>query len=178
MGDVVDLQGQPAHLENNPDFVADCCRYQEGILTEAAVKKEYRFTDDVWAALGDNEALIEAVEAEKIRRIRSGQQKRERAQQLVVRAPDVLGDIMLDTAQSARHRINSAKALNDFSANPSEGAPAGDKFVIQINLGSEVLKFDKGIAINPHDGGPDGSGATPQGVITATANKSWDGDDG
>jgi hypothetical protein len=83
MGDVVDLHGQPAHLEDDLEFVADCARYAEGILSEEAVKKKHHFDDDTWEKLGNNEALIEAIEAEKIRRIRNGSTKRERAQQLV-----------------------------------------------------------------------------------------------
>jgi len=34
--DVVDLQG----LEDNDDFVDDCCRYSENILSEEAIKKK------------------------------------------------------------------------------------------------------------------------------------------
>ena len=106
MGEVVDLHGQLAHLEDDLDFVADCCRYAEKILSEEAVKKKYRFDDATWASLGDNEALIKKIEAEKVRRIRSGSAKRERAQQLVVQAPNVLGDIMLDASASPKHRID------------------------------------------------------------------------
>ena len=120
MGDVVDLHGQPAHLEDDLDFVADCCRYAENILSEAAVKKKYHFDDATWERLGNNEALIEVIEAEKIRRIRNGSTKRERAQQLVVQAPTVLGDIMLDASASPKHRIDSAKALDAFAANGPE----------------------------------------------------------
>ena len=43
MGEVVDLHGQPAHLEDDLEFVADCCRYAENILSEEAVKKKYHF---------------------------------------------------------------------------------------------------------------------------------------
>jgi hypothetical protein len=90
MGDVVELHGQPAHLEENQEFVADCCRYAENILSEAAVKKKYHFSDEVWTKLGEDDALVEKIEAEKIRRIRDGSSKREKAQVLVVKAPDVL----------------------------------------------------------------------------------------
>ena len=79
--------------------------YSENILSEAAVKKKYRFDDATWASLGDNEALIEKIEAEKTRRIRNGDTKRERAQVLVTQAPDVLGGIMLDASASPKHRI-------------------------------------------------------------------------
>ena len=151
MDDVVDLHGQPAGLEDDLEFVADCCRYTENILSEAAVKKKYRFDDATWEKLGSNDALIEKIEAEKVRRIRNGSAKREKAQQLVVQAPDVLGGIMLDASASPKHRIDSAKALDAFAANGPESAPAGDRFVITINLGSDVLKFDKSIAPDPND---------------------------
>jgi hypothetical protein len=76
MGDVVDLK--PVHLEENHGFVSDCCRFQEGILTEANMRLKYRsFAESVWTDLGSNEKLLAAVEEEKIRRIRTGQQKRE-----------------------------------------------------------------------------------------------------
>jgi hypothetical protein len=54
MGDV-DLQGQPAGLEDNLEFVADCCRYAENILSEEAIKKKYRFDDATWESLGEND---------------------------------------------------------------------------------------------------------------------------
>ena len=34
------------------------------------------------------------------------------------------------TAQSARHRIDSCKVLNDFAANGPDGVPAADRFII------------------------------------------------
>ena len=40
MGEVVDLHGQLAHLEDNQEFIADCCRFAENILSEAASEKE------------------------------------------------------------------------------------------------------------------------------------------
>jgi hypothetical protein len=176
MGDVVDLHGQPAHPEDDLDFVADCCRYAENILSEEAVKKKYRFDDATWASLGDNEALIEKIEAEKTRRIRNGDTKRERAQVLVTQAPDVLGGIMLDASASPKHRIDSAKALDAFAANGPESAPASDRFVITINLGSDTLRFDKSIAPDPNDIDPfNDIDATPQGVLAAiAANKRKD----
>ena len=176
MGEVVDLHGQPAGLEDDLEFVADCCRYAENILTEAAVKKKYRFDDATWEKLGSNDALVEAIEAEKIRRIRNGSAKRERAQQLVVQAPDVLGGIMLDASASPKHRIDSAKALDAFAANGSEAAPASDRFQITINLGSDVLHFDKSIAIDANDVDPfNDTDTTPQGLLAAiAANKRKD----
>ena len=170
MGDV-DLQ--PAGLEDNQEFVADCCRYAENILSEAAVKKKYRFDEATWEKLGSNDKLVEAIEAEKVRRIRDGSSKRERAQVLVTKAPDVLGGIMLDASASPKHRIDSAKALDAFAANGPEVLPATDRFVIQINLGSDVLRFDKSITPDPNDIDPfnDDVDTMPQGVIAAIAAK-------
>ena len=50
MGDVVDIK--PTRLDENHAFVADCCRFQEGILTEANMKLKYGFADKVWERLG------------------------------------------------------------------------------------------------------------------------------
>ena len=176
MGEVVDLHGQPARLEDNQEFVADCCSYAEGLLSEEAVKKKHHFDDDTWERLGNNEVLIEKIEAEKVRRIRNGSTKREKAQQLVVQAPDVLGGIMLDASASPKHRIDSAKALDAFAANGPEAAPASDRFQITINLGSDVLHFDKSIAIDANDIDPfNDTDTTPQGLLAAiAANKRKD----
>ena len=176
MSDVIDLRGQPAQLEDNQEFIADLCRFAENILSEAAVKKKYRFDDATWEALGSNDALVKAVENEKTRRIRSGQQKREKAQQLVVKAPDVVAAIMLDDNANARHRIDASKTLNDFAANgPGQGAPAADRFQIVINLGADVqLKYDRSRAPDPNDPYND----IDTSVVAAIAAKKTDGGSG
>ena len=102
MSNVVDLQ--LARLEDNLEFVVDLCRFAENILTEQQVKKKHRFTDEVWSKLGSDDGLVEKIEAEKIRRIRDGSSKREKAQLLVVPAPDVVASIMMDPDANARHR--------------------------------------------------------------------------
>lgn len=157
------------------ELIGDCVRFAEGLLTEAAVRKKYRFDDDAWEALGNNDGLIEKIEAEKIRRIRDGSTKRERAQLLVVAAPAVVAKIMNDDSANARHRIDSAKVLNDFASNGPQSAPAGDKdrFVITINLGSDVdgnpvvEHYNKSIAVNVNDGVDD----VPPDVVAAIATK-------
>ena len=177
MGDIVDLHDQPAHLEENLEFVADCCRFAENILSEEAVRKKWHFDNATWDALGNNSKLIEAIELEKTRRIRSGQQKRERAQLLVVQAPDVVAGIMLDNAANPRHRIDSAKVLNDFAANGPAAAPAADRFQIIINLNGDVERFDKSRLPDANDIDPfNDVGTLPQGVIAAIATKKKDDD--
>ena len=61
---------------------------------------------------------------------------------------------MLDDAQSARHRIDLAKALDTFASNGPETAPASDRFVITINLNGDVEHYDKSITINADDVAP------------------------
>jgi hypothetical protein len=54
MGDIANL---PISLLENHDFIADCARYAEGLLSEQGVKKKHHFDDATWARLGDDEAL-------------------------------------------------------------------------------------------------------------------------
>ena len=169
--------GDPTSLIENHEFIADCARYAEGLLSEKEVKKKHHFDDNTWARLGEDEALIEAIEAEKIRRIRNGSTARERAQQLFATAPNVLGDILHDDGTSARHRIESARELRQIAANGPEAAPASDRFQITINLGADVVeRYDKSIAVNPNDVDPfNDVGATPQRLLTDAAKKKDDG---
>jgi hypothetical protein len=171
MGDVVDLHGQPAQLEDNSEFISDCCRFAENIMSEAAVKKKYHFSDAEWERLGNDEKLIEAIELEKVRRIRTGQQKRERAQVLVVQAPDVLGGIMNDASASPRHRVDAIKTLDTFASNGPESAPAADRFQIVINLGSDTLRFDKSITPDPNDVDPFNDIGTAPMIASIAAKK-------
>jgi len=176
MGDVVDRRGQLS-LEDNHDFVSDCARYGEGLLSEEALRRKYCFDDGAWGKLGDNEALIEAIEAEKIRRVRDGSAARERAQQLFATAPSVLGDILHDDAVSPRHRIESARELRQIAANGPEAAPAADRFVITINLGAEVLHFDKSIAIDANDVDPNDTPQELPAIVAANQRKDDGGGD-
>src|SRR3954467_5687252 len=102
MGELVDLYSQPARLEENLEFVSDCCRYVENIATEESIRKKWHFDNTTWAKLGNDEKLIEAIEAEKVRRIKNGQQKRERAQVLITKAPDILDSIATNENASPR----------------------------------------------------------------------------
>jgi hypothetical protein len=181
MADVVDLRSrQPVSHEDefNSQLVQDLARFAEGgLITEKEIRRRYQFDDAVWESLADNEALIAAIEDEKVRRVRSGALKRERAQALVTSAPGVLGEILLAKDANPRHRIDSCKVLNDLAANgPGDTAPAADRFQITINLGADhILHFDKSIDITPNDDGDD----DPHGWnLIAVAAKNKSGDDG
>jgi hypothetical protein len=161
----------PKSLIDDQEFIADCARYAEGLFSEQDVKKKHHFDDDTWARLGEDETLIEAIEAEKVRRVRNGNAARERAQQIFVKAPGVLGDILHDDGASPRHRIESARELRQIAANGPQAAPAADRFQITINLGADVLHFDKSIAIDPNDVDPNHIDTTPQGLLPIIAAK-------
>ena len=124
-------------LIENHEFVEDLCRYAEGILTEAAVKKKYRFDDTTWEKLGSDDALVEVIEAEKVRRTRNGSTARERAQQHFATAPNVLGNILNDDGVSPRHKIESVRELRAIASTGPEAAQAADRFVIHIDLGED-----------------------------------------
>jgi hypothetical protein len=191
MGDVIDLK--PVSLVENHEFVADMARFSESLLTEKAIRKKYRMFDNtVWEKLADDDDLVRAIEAESVRRIRDGSSKREKAQALIVKGPAILDSIMSDPTANARHRIDSAKTLNDFASNgPGETTPASDRFLIQINLGSDTLTFNKSIRplapgeIDPNDSSPNDDSnrfgypdPLPPDMIAAIAKKKTETDGG
>jgi hypothetical protein len=137
-GFVVDDAPNLPALVNNFELVIDLTRYAEGLLEEKHIRKKYRFTEDTWTALGHDEKFIEAVELERIRRVRDGSFKREKSQQHVTRAPDVLAGIMDDPKQSAKHRIDSAKVLDSFSGNGPKDALEQDRIIIRIDMGADT----------------------------------------
>ena len=151
MGDAVSF---PISLDSDlgRELIVDCARFAEGVLTEQQVRKKYRFDAGAWEALGSNDELVEKIESERLRRVRDGSGKREKSQQLITKAPDILDSIASDTACSPRHRVDAIKVLDTFAANgPGQSAPASDRFQIIINLGADTLKFDKSIAVDAND---------------------------
>jgi hypothetical protein len=123
-----------AQLLTDTEFVSDLARYSEKLLTEQFIRRKYNLTDDAWENLGEDDALVEAIEAEKMRRVRNGSAKRELAQKHIVRAPDILNTIMNDDNANARHRVDSIKALDALADNGPQATPAADRFVIKIDL--------------------------------------------
>ena len=137
-------------LIDNFELISDLARYGEGLFTREQVKKKWRklITNEMWDALGSNDELVDAIEAEKVRRVRDGSFKRERAQQHITKGPDILESIMSDPKQSAKHRIDSAKALDQFAGNAPD-AVEQDRIIIRIDMGADVRA--KGGAPSPND---------------------------
>src|SRR5215813_961303 len=128
----------PQSLIDNLEFITDLARYAEGLFTEQQVKKKHHFEDATWESLGSDEHLVEAIEAEKARRVRNGSAKREKAQQHIVKAPDVLEKIMNDDSHNSRHRVDAIKALDSLADNGPRAAPEVDKFIIRIDLTADA----------------------------------------
>jgi hypothetical protein len=194
MGDAANV---PTSLLEDRDFILTLARFADGLLSEEAVRKKYRLDAAAWESLGNNDALVEAIELEKQKRIRDGSTARERAQILYAQAPTVLGGIMNDARAPARNRIESAKELRVVADNGPQVAPAAtaEKFMIVINIGNdEVLKYppsaDKILNVSPkvieHDSEPHDNDdpdeqqlATPWGLfLTATNKQGSDGNGG
>jgi hypothetical protein len=178
MGSIPDLAQA---CRENDELLGDLARFSEGLYTEQFVRRKYRdlLDDDDWTYLATDDLLVEMVEAEKIRRQRNGRAKTERAQQHIVRGPDVLATIMDDPQANARHRVDSIKALDALAGGESQAAPAAEeRFRIVINLtADERIVIDKGIKpVAPktieHDD------PTPPLLAMIAANKSRNGGDG
>src|SRR5262252_4861639 len=136
-------RAEVADLKNNHEFVSDCCRQIEGVLPESAVRNKWRFDAATWELLGSDDELVRAIEETKIRRVRSGAAKRERAQQHIVRGVDVLSKIMDDPTANARSRVDSIKALDALAdPGPQHAAAEQGRFIIKIDLGERIERLD------------------------------------
>ena len=159
VGSVV-LRGVTVALDTDvgQTFVTDCVRHTENLLSDGDIKSKWTLTDEDWQRLADNAPLLQAVRAERERRIISGDAAREGAQRYFAKAPTVLGDILTDEQVSPRHRIEAARELRQVAGNGPDTVPgAGEKFVITINLGAdEKLVFEKEIA--PREPAPSDDG--------------------
>src|SRR6478672_1262523 len=134
MGDIVELR--PIPIEDD-ELIENLARFADGTLSEGQVKARHHLSEEDWAALGESDRLVELVEACKLRRIRSGATKRERAQIEIVDVPPILGKIMRDPGSNARHVIDAVKTLDTLASTGAEAAAAGARFEITINLGAD-----------------------------------------
>jgi hypothetical protein len=129
----------------NDALVTDLARFAEGLCTEAAIRRKYRDTlnDEAWTALGKDDLLVEMIEAEKIRRVRNGSAKREKAQQYIVRGPDVLAAIMDDPRANHRHKVDAIKTLDAIADPGPEAAAEQEKIYIRIDLSADLRAAGK-----------------------------------
>jgi hypothetical protein len=134
------LQGETISLntEIGQAFVSDCARYTEGLLAEADVKRKWGVSDEAWQGLEQNDAVLEAVQRERERRVMNGAAATEGARRQFVKTPSVLGSILSSDEVSPRHRIEAARELRAIvGANSDPNRQAGEKFTVVINLGAD-----------------------------------------
>jgi hypothetical protein len=173
VGDIVELRNRSIPIEDD-ELIENLARFADGTLSEAAVKSRHHLSNEDWAALGESDALIEKIDAAKLRRIRTGVTKRERAQIEIVDGPPILGGIMRDVSASPRHRVDAIKVLDTIASTGAEAAAAGARFEITINLNGDVEHYSKSIEINADDTDPNSTDT----VITMNKSKDDDGGQG
>jgi hypothetical protein len=150
MGEIVELNPL-----DDAQLVVDLARYSEGVLTERQLRRKHKqYQEADWLRFGADDGLVSAVELESLRRVRSGEAKKEKSQQLIVKAPAILDSIACDPAASPRHRVDAIKTLDSFTGG-QEAAQAEARFVIRIDLGSDVQVFDKPIEVGVEAAVPD-----------------------
>jgi hypothetical protein len=119
------------------EFICDIARSSEGLIDDNAVCAKYGLTTKAFRQLTQNKALVNAVTAERERRIRNGTAAQESAARIFVRAPMVLGSILDNELANPRHRIDAANALRAAAHSETDGvANPAEKFVISINFGT------------------------------------------
>jgi hypothetical protein len=172
-----------AKLITDDNFLADCCRVSEGSLSEAAIKHRWRkvVSETDWATMGSNDELVEAIAREGIRRTRSGQTAREKAQLHAIKAPDILNRIMTaDDSISPRHKIEASREIRAIAATNQNTIPTSERYQITIVLSAdEKLVIDKPIACGRlDDNGKIIDDTAPQELLPMIANKREDGNSG
>src|SRR5258708_2741488 len=110
---IIVLRGAAVALDSHDgqDFIADCPRHTERLLSDNEIKDKWTLSNEDWIGLAANTPLLDAVRAERERRILNGEAAREAAQRFFVKAPTVLLDILSDEMVSPRHRIEAAREL-------------------------------------------------------------------
>jgi hypothetical protein len=136
-------------------FITDCVRNIEGLKSDQELKEAWGLDDQAWARLAENGPLLQAIRAERERRIRSGEATREAAQRHFANAPSILNQILQNETISPRYRIEAAKELRQVAGAARENTGTGEKFVIMIDLGEDhrlVKEFNQPARIPCDDG--------------------------
>jgi hypothetical protein len=136
------LRGLPVPLDSDVGgaFISDCARHTEDLLTDEEIKSKWGLDDREWEGLSENAPLVDAVRAERDRRVRNGDAAREAAQRHFAKAPAVLNEILNDELASPRHRIEAAKELR-AAAGAANLAKDEEKVTIIIDLGPDHSVF-------------------------------------
>jgi hypothetical protein len=143
----------PSHVDNDA-LILEMARYSEGLkgYSEQEVRRRWNFTDAEWTALGADDRLVGRIRETKMARVKSGAAKRERAQQHVVAAVDVVNGIVTDQKANARHRIDGAKLLESMAGFSPENTTDEERVIVTINLSGDVHRFSGTVRPSPAGG--------------------------
>jgi hypothetical protein len=140
------LRGVEVSLESEVGraFIVDCTRYLENSLSGDDIKGKYELSDDAWERLSQNVALLDAVRAERERRVVNGTAAREAAQRHFAKAPEILNRILVSEEVAPRHRIEAARELRQAAGHdPDIPLAQKEKVTITINLGADQEVIEK-----------------------------------
>jgi hypothetical protein len=116
-------------------FVVDCTRAGEGLLTDKELQEKYELSPVDWGNI-TKDALGRAIGAERDRRVLNGAAAREAAAKHFVKAPGILDEIMTNEYSNARHKTEAIRELRQTAAGDNTDRPAeSDRFIIHIELG-------------------------------------------
>jgi hypothetical protein len=184
MGDIVILRGIPTDLTSavGHQFVVDCVRAAEGLITDKELVEIYEITPAEWHSIAKDVALGRAIRAERDRRVRNGVAAREAASRHFVKAPTILDKIMTDEQANARHRIEAIRELRQTALPENQNAPSqSDRFVIRIDLtagGGDVETYDQPIKIDANDSdAPKQQKLVEQPKLKAISNERFENDE-
>jgi hypothetical protein len=119
------------------EFVRDLARHVEGIFPDDELKTKYAITEAELSSLATNPALLDAVRAERDRRIFDGEAAREAAQRHFATAPLVLSRILNNEEIAPRVRVEAARELRQAAGNSDKPDGPKKKFIINIRIGGE-----------------------------------------
>jgi hypothetical protein len=152
MGDVITLRSTPIDILSDVgrQFVVDCTRAAEGLLTDKELQEKYELSPLDWRNITKDNALMKAIQAERERRVLSGTAVREAAARHLVKGPGILDQIMTDTQSNTKNKIEAFKELRATAAAGSGAERSADteRFIIRIDLtagGGGVETYDKEI---------------------------------
>jgi hypothetical protein len=146
---IVTLRNTPITLDSDVgrQFVVDCVRAGEGLITDRELAEKYELDPPAWIAITKDVELGHAIRAERERRVLNGVAAREAAAKHFVKAPGILDQIMTDAGANPRHKIEAIKELRQTAIRENtERLPESERFIIKIDLSAGGGPIDLAVA--------------------------------
>jgi hypothetical protein len=163
--DVIPLRNMPTDLTSDVghQWVADCCRAGEGLITDKELSEKWELSPADWRAITRSKALERAIRSERERRVRSGQAAKEAATKHLVKGVGIVDQIMTAADTHPKHKLDAFRELRSTASvgADAEGRQDSTRFIIRIDLSADVSgtavveHYNKSIEINPNGVDPD-----------------------